>query len=570
MKRIHNRRFCALAVFAIFCTAMPAQHISRDQALEDARQMVRIIEACHPDPYKSMGGKIAFHRAFQDMLMAVPADGMEVDDFWWTLSGFTARIKDGHTFVRPRKYPDARFPGGIPMHFTILADKAILVTKVSKPEHEKYIGCRVSEINHIPVAALLDRIETLYPVENDFDRFRNLRVYLWYADYLKRLIPEWTPGEPVSLLLVDHDGHTRSITLATDGTASYKTHGREESSLSLPGTRRCDFVFDWIGPDGDIGYLRIEKQDEFREYAQQAVSGLQSIRDPQTLKATRQQYLKYAHAWYKRYHGKTGPEDLDQLISGLPSFAEFMTRVTRQLKENQTRHLVIDVRNNRGGVSLMSDILIYFLYGKKALAKIDAETIVVTYHSELNMKTAPSLKIDANDQNRAQSRDVPLFAGDYDFHSMRIWKKARETSDYPLPPASRFRTAPGFFKEYRAGTHAGYYTPEHIYVIGGAQTFSAGFETLSRLVKCGAEFVGVPPAQSGNCFGMGIRPITGLKHSHIPFQVSVRRILTFPGDEKRGYQLEPQIPLDYKTAKTYHFDPNTPVLMILDGIESDT
>ncbi len=568
MHKNHNLTGYILVACMLFCSSLKAQRVSRDQAIEDARQMVQVIEACHPDPYMAIGGKIQFHFAFQKMLRNIPDAGMEVDDFWWLLSGFTAQIKDGHTFVRPLNYPDTRFPGGIPMHFSILADSVVVIKKVSKPEHEKYIGCRVLKIKDISIEALLDRVGALYPVENGFDRFRNLRVYLWYADYLKRLIPEWTPGEPVSLELADNKDRTHVITLSTDGTAVYKTRGIENSADQLPGTRKCDFAFDWIGPHNDIGYLRIEKQDEFREYAQQAVSGLQSIQDPDMRKTTRQQYLKYAHAWYERFHGTPGPDNLEMLVQGLPSFTEFMTSVTKQLKDNQTSHLIIDVRNNRGGISLMSDILVYFLFGKEALAKIDADNYVITFHSELNMKTASSLAIDGINKNRKGSRNIPLCAGDYDFHSWRIWEKQNETSEYPLIPASRYQTAPGFYSEYMEATHAGFFTPRHIYVIGSDKTFSAGFETLSRLVKCGATFVGVPPAQSGNCFGMGIRPVKGLKHSHIPFQVSVRRIVTYPGDAERGDQLNPDIPLDFKAFKAYRFDANAPVLMILDRIKT--
>jgi len=551
-----------LAVF----TSVKAQHISKHHAIEDARQMVQVIEECHPDPYTAMGGKIQFHLAFRNMLERIPEQGMGVEDFWWMLSGFTAKIKDGHTFVRPIKYPDTEFPGGIPMQFSIMADSAIVVSKVSRPEHEKFIGCRVLKIDNYTMQDLLKRVGTLYPVENGFDCFRNLRVYLWYADYMKRLIPEWIPGEPVSMDIADNNSSTHTIILNTDTSAVYKTHGIAESAVDLPGTRTCDFVFDWIGPDSDIGYMRIDKQDEFREYAQQAVANLNAIQNPGTLRAYRQQYLKYAHAWYSRYHEVQGPDSLELLIQGLPSFTEFMTGVSKQLKDNRTDYLIIDVRNNRGGISLMSDILIYFLFGKDALAKTDAENIVISYHSELNMKTATSLDIDTINKERKGKQAVPLSTGDYDFYSMKIWEKMNKTSHYPLIPASTYRTAPDFYHEYKIGTHAGFYTPGHIYVIGSDKTFSAGFETLSRLVKCGAAFAGVPSGQPGNCFGMGIQPVTGLNHSHIPFQVSVKKILSFPGDKERGRLLKPDTPLDFKTYEKYNYDPNAPLLMILDII----
>ncbi|MBN2415542.1 hypothetical protein JXO52_06855 [bacterium] len=528
--------------------------------------MVRLVEACHPDPYERTGGKMEYNLAFHRLLTAIPNEGMSVEDFWWRLSGFLALIGDGHTYLYPVTHPDAQHPGGIPVRFRVLADSVLAVERVPAFCDPSYIGSRVVTINGIAIDSLVRRVATLYPMENMFDRFRNLKIYLWYGEYLKRLLPDWEPGDPVTLQVMHPAGEYRVLTLATDPQDDYQTTGQAESSLHLPNTTRCDFVFDWIGHDDEIGYLRIDKQDEFREYAEQAVAGLSSIGNPAVVREYRRHYLSFAHQWHERYYGNPGPDSLELIIETLPSFTEFMVDVTSRLKQNNTRDLIIDLRNNRGGISLMSDILIYFLFGKETLNDIHSDGYVITYHSELNCRAASSLDVAALNRSRAKDQSVPLQIGDYDFYSMQKWLDKDEESKGASVPAVEFSGTKTFSREYVSGEHEGWFTPEHIWVIGSDGTFSAGYETLVSLIKSGATFVGVPSAQSGNCYGMGVEPVKGLTHSGIRLQVSVRKIMTFPDNPQFGYQIEPAIPLDFTAYIQYGYDQHAAVLVTLDHI----
>jgi len=559
------RKSLLLLVVLININTINAQHLSKKELIEDTRQMVNIIEECHPDPYSKFGGKIDFHLAFQQTLMAIPEQGMDVEDFWWLLSSFLAKLEDGHTYLFPVKYPNTKHPGGIPMRFKVLADSVFVVYKVAEVDHEPLIGSQVISINDIEINKLLVRLESLYPMENIFDKFRNLEVYLWYADYMEKLFPKWSPGNPVELELLK-DNEKIAVSIATDSSATYKTHGVNNSKLELPKTDKCDFVFDWLDQKNNIAYIRIDKQDEFREYAEQLVAGLDDIEDPNVKKAYRKEYLKYAHAWHQRYHGAPGPDSLDAVIDGLPSFTEFMIKTIQKMKEYGTDNLIIDLRYNRGGVSLLSDILIYVLYGKEHLAFLDNDNYSITFHSELNVKTASSLSIEKLNKTYKNEQQFPLQLGDYDFNSMYKWKTLREKNDSYEIPASRYKTAKTFYKEYIAENHDGLYQPENIFVIGSSSTFSAGYETLVKLVKSGVKFIGVPPAQSGNCFGMGILPVDGLKNSRIKLNVSVKKVVIFPDDAKKGHQLNPDIPLDYNLFKTNNFDKNTSVGVLIDRL----
>ena len=563
MKTLTN--FILITIVSAFMLPdLTAQHLTRAQLIEDAREMKGIIEACHPDPYLNTNGKIGFNLAFHEMLNNIPENGMSIEDFWWMLSGFLAKIEDGHTFLHPVSQPDYSNPGGIPLRFRILADSNIVIDRVSNPEHLKFIGCRVLNINKLETGLLLEQVAKLYPMENYFDHFRNLEVYLWYSSYLKRLFPDWEPGEEVEVVVENADCTPEKLILQTGSDALYKTSGTDESLIQLPGTEKCDFVFDWLNDNKDIGYMCIEKQDEFREYAEQMIAGLKTIKDPATLKAYRNQYLEVGHKYYERYNGKRGPDSLELLIKGMPSFTEFMKDVVYKLKENNTENLIIDLRNNSGGVSLMSEILIYFLFGKEKMAELENNTYSITYLSELNTKTAFSVDIEATNKKYLEKDMVPLETGDYDFFPLYEYK---DGPAHELIPASWYEDAGVFYNEYVSGEHSGFYSPENIYVLGSPDTFSAGFETLVKLLKSGAIFAGVSAAQPANCFGMAISPVSGLKKSNIRLNVAIRRIVMFPDDPEKGYQLNPDLPLDLVTFRKYNCDPNASVLIVLDRIE---
>lgn len=561
-----NKLLAWLIPLSLSTSIIFAQQLSRDKLIEDARQLKNLIEGCHPDPYLNTNGKIGFNLAFYEMLNKIPEEGMNTEDYWWLLSSFLAKMEDGHTFLFPVSQPDYSNPGGIPMRFRILADSSIIINRVSMPEHKPFIGCRVLGINNVKTDLLIEKAGLLYPMENHFDHFRNLRTYLWFSAYMKRLFPAWEPGMSVSIEVEEANGHIRQLILPTGSDAVYKTSGSEKSSLKLPDTGKCDFVFDWINNDRNTGYMCLEKQDEFREYAEQMIAGLKTIQDKATVNAYRKQYLAVAHQYYQRYHGTPGPDSLELLISRLPSFTEYMTDVVNKLKNNNTENLIIDLRDNSGGVSLMSDILIYFLYGKEKMAELESDNYAITYLSELNTKTAFSVDVSATNKQYAGNKMVPLETGDYDFFSMYEYKSGKKKHNKVIP-ASRYENTGPFYDEYNSGNYSGFYAPDNIFVLGGSDTFSAGFETLVKLMKCDATFVGVSAAQPGNCFGMAISPVSGLKNSNIRLNVAIRRMVMFPDDPEKGYQLDPDIPLDYKAFSEYNFDPNSSVRLVLDMIQ---
>ncbi len=54
------------------------RRLSRLSCLKDARELVRLLEASHPDPFSPFGGKVSFKRRAKALFGSLPARGMTV------------------------------------------------------------------------------------------------------------------------------------------------------------------------------------------------------------------------------------------------------------------------------------------------------------------------------------------------------------------------------------------------------------------------------------------------------------------------------------------------------------
>ena len=123
MNTIHIKRQILCFLFTLFLIApintfaQDNELIGRQELIDDARQMLSVLEKVQPQPYFEGGGKIAFHQRFQNLLKAIPKNGMTREGFRGLLSPFFALVGDGHTHI----YPDSPFDfSGLPLLFYVV------------------------------------------------------------------------------------------------------------------------------------------------------------------------------------------------------------------------------------------------------------------------------------------------------------------------------------------------------------------------------------------------------------------------------------------------------------------
>ena len=504
-------------------------YYSRQALIADARQLARIIESTHPDPYIRGGGKVAFHIRLDKLLHAIPEEGMDRDGFIKLLRPFLAAIGDSHTELWSDYKVSNTTPGGIPVRFGIV-QKHLYVAGVLDPEHQYLIGSRLSSVEGIAMPELVERQRRLVPLENDYHVLEELSSHtLWYGPYLRDAIPEWQDRDRVVATFQLPGGDTEEVTfdLPVRAARTYwpataidlqpaPDHGFAYTMLSSPATGE------------QIAYLRVDHMGSFREAS----------------------------------------EAMGQKGSGLPSVTETFRNLVVKMAEAGTETLVVDLRANGGGSSLMADILIYMLYGKETLTSIQLDTLQAG--GQVNRYSAqcftPPNNIGATLEEINQDRPVPVELGGYDFGSF-FYGEADEFEAFLAameePPfLGWFRATPTFWSEYESEAHSGYYRPDNVLVLVSPWTFSSGFTMARDLHRAGATLVGTPSAQASNSFGNGL--LWHLDNTGLEGQVTRSYFVIVPQDSGLGQVLPVDYPLTYKTLASYGFDPNATFLYALE------
>lgn len=521
------------------------ERLSRDRLIEDTRELVTVLQESHPDPYQNFGGKIAFHREFQNLLVSIPEDGMSPQDFYNLLMPFVSQMRDMHTGLVSNLKSDLS-GSGLPLKFKIV-DQDLVAMSVPSAEMKELLGSRLVSVGGIKMAELRIRQTNLRGIENEYGELAFLTISLKTAQGVKRLIPEWNGKDaiPCEFLLKSGAVITRNFqNVAENPEAQVSVN----SVLSIPPTDKSDVVYGFLDDKKATALLIIAGMERYREGCEGWFSsGMEGARELTGIA-------------YRHFHVTEPPADQETLLSGIPSATEAFVSMINDLKKNKTKNLIIDLRENTGGNSFMKDMLVYMLFGKDGLIKTNGGYQIIKY-SDLYFQNF------ANDSLSLinSKQQISLTKDDYNFNNEQAYRN--QEFDYNEIEES-FRKSPTFWKIY-AGHQ--YDQPSvdlrNIIVLSSPFTTSSGFNLLTSLCDNGAKLVGTASAQPGNNFGdllFFVLGNSGIK-GYVPFKQNV----TFADDPVKGKCLMPDFPLTYRIFKSFNFDPESEILYTLQIIKSD-
>jgi hypothetical protein len=501
-------------------------YFSREQLIEDARQLADAIESAHPDPYIRGGGRIAFHRRLQRLLNSIPKGGMTREEFIRLLRPFIAAVGDAHTELWSDYSVNDHAPGGVPLRFEIV-EESLYVAGLPDEESRDLIGATLVSVEGVPLAELCARQRRLQGTENQYHALYLLaNLSLWYKPCLEDLLPEWQDSRRVNVELQLSSGEIREVVF--DLPKGIDAMFTPESQVTLPATDDSGFLYRFLDAEETIAYLRIDHMSHYREAREMETSG-------------------------------PAPH--------LRSATETFRSMVVEMEEAGTDTLIIDLRDNRGGHSVMGDILVYFLYGKEALQDImvHGDSIgggMVRKYSDLFWgQTQSWTSLEQVNEGRA----LPLQADDYDFagYSGDVeWSPTRKAEAIAHNEKSWLALSSTFWEEYQSEAHSGYYCPGNVVVLIDSETFSSGFNMAEYLYLAGATFVGTPSGQAANSWGNG--QLWHLDHTGIEGTVSTTYSVVFPDDSEMARVLPVHYPLTYEKLASYDFDPNAEYLYALE------
>jgi hypothetical protein len=501
---------------------------SRELLIADTRQLADILESAHPDPYINGGGRIAFHRRLHRVLNAIPEEGMTRDEFYRLLRPFVAGVGDMHTSLMGGYDVDRRHPDGVPLRFAVV-EESLVVSGVAQEAHRDLLGSRLVSVAGLPLNELVDRQKQLRGIDNQYHGLQELAEQsLRYRPYMQDLIPEWKDASRVRVELKRINGSIAAVELTQP--AAQPSWIAPQSRIMLP-----------VPGDSGFLYAFLNAPDSRKEIA----------------------YVRFTHMVGYR-ETREGSNPILTKLSRPPSATDTFRSMVIGMKKRGSETLVLDVRGNRGGDALIVDILIYFLYGRETLLKMQGfgsgEGGVFRY-SRLYFTDRPSESLAAINADRA----VPLVEGDYEFSWSYVNGApiARRSKPPEEPLGFKYlRASPTFRPELEAGTYGGYYHPQKVFVLCDAWTASAGFSVVVGFHRLGAILVGTPSAQAPNSFGAAA--VWKLTHTGIQGTVPMIAATHFPDNPEKAHVLPVDVPLTYERLARYGFDPNAGYLLALE------
>lgn len=544
MKSAWSRRFGLVLACCLWALPAAAQEtvLPRTALIEDARQLFAAIESAHPDPYSKVGGRIAFHRRFHEMLGNIPERGMTVSEFHRLLLPFVASVGDGHTAIRlPRGTPPT--PTGFPLGFGII-EESLVVQNNASLDGESLLGGRLCSLEGISFEELLKRQNRLRGIETVYGTMALLCRSLMTRESLAALLPEWKGGDEIACELILAEGRRREFRVPLLANAAAAAD-LPKSRVAMPDLERSDVAFRFLDGSRQTALLAVKDMMAYREGCEGWLAdGFAEA--PQLIGEA-----------YARFHSGEPPQDVNKALQGIPSATETFRDLVLAMKKAKTRNLIVDLRGNGGGNGYMCWMLLYFLYGDQAMRSY-SEGFAIPRYSNLYFQQYTETSIEKLNEGRA----VPLEAGDFDFSEEDAYRSGRGAA----PIESNLAKSTTFMAAYRSGTYNGIYTPPVVVVLCSPTTYSSGFNLMQALGTKGAAIVGTPSAQSPNNYGDSL--ILPLKNSGITAFVAFKQIVTYPDDPSRGGLFPVDHPLTYAKLASYGFDPNAEVLLALEIIAS--
>lgn len=491
----------------------------------DLDELVHVLADSHPDPYSAGGGKIAFHRRADAIRRALPDTGLSAGAFLRRLRPLVASVGDGHTSIGgPRAGGDAR---RLWLGWGVVED-LLHVREVYRSQDRPLLGARLRALGGVRFGDLVERMRQLTGSDNEFDNLRRLAVALR------------DPGLLADLL--DRDGLPETVPVAVQGPEAPAVEvemplapqppgaGLQPATvLAPPATDAAGLGWGFLG---DVAVLRIDSMGHHRE-------AFESWRATGYTGPLGDRLAAVARA---ALGGSEPPADLDARIALVPSATELLRSLVAAMRERRTQTLLVDLRANPGGNSLLGIMLIHFLYGIEATRTLDAGCEIPRYSALYR-----------------ENHEGSAAADGYDFSQEVAWRAGRLDRREELQ--AYIATSPTFAAEIATGTWAAARSPRVI-VLTSAFTYSSAYQTALFLRRLGAKLVGVPSGQAGNVYGdtLGYR----LSRSGLHGDISYKRILWFPDGGAAARVLRPDREVTYADLVAMGFDPNASLRLALE------
>ena len=468
----------------------------QDSLLQDYDYFFSQLEQIHPDPYSAFGGKDGFGKAVKQLRDELAnRDSLTLNEMQVEVTKLISALHDGHTYIGYDKAPEKVEDQWVPLKFKVIPE-GIIVNGYT-PELESLKGAMLCEVEGEPLESVLDRLDKLVVSENRYGLMGKACRNIGNTNTLRQLFPTFNK-EQVSM--------------------KFRLVNGKDTLVSLPFYPNGPFWENivWASTDERFPHNNFEYRfaDDSKQTMVMCINSIVSA-------------------------------DIPNLESyGLKSdviVADVFAKMLREMKAANCSRLIIDLRGNGGGWTMIMYAALYELYGKRFM---DTD---LGMHFATKVSDGWLKKNNTTLEQLNQNGGTSLKMGDFIERSSSI-----SSFDW-------FMCADKSILEAQDGEPI--YTPKEIYVVTDVQTFSSAFHTAYMLWKMGAKVVGVPSGQAPNTF----MEVTRFKLPNTGLECSASNSLQscFPTDHPMAKTLTPDIQLSYDDYRQFDFSKDAELLYII-------
>ena len=472
------------------------QDISKqDSLLQDYDYFFSQLEQIHPDPYSAYGGKDGFDKAVKQLRDELAnRDSLTLNEMQVEVTKLISALHDGHTYIGYDKAPKKVEDQWVPLKFKVIPD-GIIVNGYT-PELESLKGAMLREVEGEPIESVLDCLDKLVVSENRYGLMGKACRNIGNNNTLRQLFPTFNK-EQVSM--------------------KFRMANGKDTLVSLPFYPNGPFWENivWTSTDERFPHKNFEYRfiDDSKQTMVMCINSIVSADIPNL----------------ENYGLKS-----DVIV------ADVFAKMLREMKAANSPRLIIDLRGNGGGWTMIMYAALYELYGKRIM---DTD---LGMHFATKVSDGWLKKNNLTLEQLNQDRGTLLKMGDFIERPSNI-----SSFDW-------FMCADMSILEAQDGEPI--YTPEEIYVVTDVQTFSSAFHTAYMLWKMGAKVVGVTSGQAPNTF----MEVTRFKLPNTGLECSASNSLQscFPTDHPMAKTFTPDIQLSYDDYHQFDFSKDAELLYI--------
>lgn len=535
-----------LLSFILNINLLSAQdNFSRDTLISDFNQFISVLEQTHPDPYYPFGGKMPFHKEAKKTIGLIPNSGLSKNDFKNILSQFVSRLHDGHTFILEDKEQNDLTDKVLNLQFKIVTDGLV----VSQSPQKALNGLKVVSINGINIEELLEKTQLIKPCENLSGQYLSLIRLLNSKRSAERLLKN-IEDNAVQISFIDNNNQLLSSKIAYVDLSDKNVEANLTLNLSNIFHKNLPFSYRYMDNENKIVCFNYSST-----YSREVI---------ELQKKWGQNYTSTLKMLYQTYQLGDIPDEYSEAIAKLPSMNVTFFEMLTSMKQNNSTHLIVDLRNNGGGWNPINLPTLYMLMGDSYFEK--------KYNPEYNTLISELLLqgLNSNIDSYNKNNQTNYSIGDYNFgyfsandksKHLTLEKKCNEFLE------GNYGNSISGIQLLKNMNGQAIYTPKVI-VVTSPKTFSAAFQYAYLLKEiCDATIVGVSSSQAPNN-GMGAT-FYKLNNTEIKGSVSNSYQLFDPENKLRDAMLAPDYPLTWNIFSQYNCHKDSELLYIIDLIEKE-